>query len=47
MFQETLQFKEVIIICYSRQNIIRINGKVPPLITWHILRKLWTRYLLL
>jgi hypothetical protein len=38
MFQEALQFKDVIIYCYSRQNIVRINGGVPPLLTWHIFK---------
>jgi hypothetical protein len=33
-----LQFKDVIILCYSRQNIVRINGKVPPLLIWNILK---------
>jgi hypothetical protein len=36
MFQEALQFKNVIIFCYNMQNTIRINGKVPPIFTWHI-----------
>jgi hypothetical protein len=36
MFQEALQFKDVIIFCYSRQNSFRISGRVPPLFTWHI-----------
>ncbi len=36
MFQEALQFKVVIILYYSRQNIVRISGRVPPLLTWHI-----------
>jgi hypothetical protein len=36
MFQEALQFKNDIIFCYNMQNTIRINGKVPPIFTWHI-----------
>jgi hypothetical protein len=36
MFQEALQFKDLIILCYSRQNIVRRSGKVPPLLSWHI-----------
>jgi hypothetical protein len=36
MFQEALQFKDVIILCYSKQNTIKISGKVPPLFSWHI-----------
>ncbi len=38
MFQETLQFKDDIIFCYSRQNTLRISGRVPPLLTWHIFK---------
>jgi hypothetical protein len=38
MFQEVLQFKDVIIICYSKQNIVRISGRVPPLLVWHIFK---------
>jgi hypothetical protein len=40
MFQHALQFKDVIIICYNRKNIIRSIGKVPPLFTWHIKKKI-------
>jgi hypothetical protein len=36
MFQEALQFKDVIIFCYSRQNIVKISERVPPFFTWHI-----------
>jgi hypothetical protein len=36
MFQEALEFKDAIILCYNKQNIFRINGKVPPFLTWHI-----------
>jgi hypothetical protein len=36
MFQEVVQFKAVIILCYIKQNTIKINGKVPPFLTWHI-----------
>ncbi len=36
MFQEALQFKDVIILCYNKQNIVRLCGKVLPLLTWHI-----------
>jgi hypothetical protein len=38
MFQEVVQFKEVIILCYIKQNTIKINGKVPPFFTWHIFK---------
>jgi hypothetical protein len=37
MFQEALQFKDVIIFYYNKQKcIIKINGRTPPLLTWHI-----------
>jgi hypothetical protein len=37
MFQEALHFKDVIsILCYNRQNIIKVNGKVPTLLALHI-----------
>ncbi len=34
MFQEALQFKDVIILYYNRHNIVRICGRVPPFLTW-------------
>jgi len=36
MFQEVLQFKDVTIFCCSKQNIVRISGRVPPLLIWLI-----------
>jgi hypothetical protein len=36
MFQEALQFKDIIILCYNRHNIIRISGKMPFFFTWDI-----------
>jgi hypothetical protein len=36
MFQEALQFEDVIILCYRRQNIVKISGRMPPFLTWHI-----------
>jgi hypothetical protein len=36
IFQEALQFKNVISFCYNKQNVIKINGRVPPNFTWHI-----------
>ncbi len=36
MFQEALQFKDVIIFYYKGQNIVKISWKVWPLLTWHI-----------
>jgi hypothetical protein len=38
MFQQALQFKNVIVLCYNMHNVIKINGKVPPLFTWDILQ---------
>ncbi len=38
MFQKALKFKDVIILCYNRQNIVKINERVPPLFTWHIFK---------
>ncbi len=34
MFQEVLQFKHVFILCDNKHNIMRISGKVSPLLTW-------------
>jgi hypothetical protein len=36
MFHKALQFKNVIIICYRKQNTVKINGIVPHLFIWHI-----------
>jgi hypothetical protein len=36
MFQEALQFKDVIILCYSRQNTVKISGRMLPFLTWYI-----------
>ncbi len=36
MFQEALQFKDAIILYYIKENIVKIIGKVPLLLTWHI-----------
>jgi len=36
IFQEALQFKNSISFCYNKKNVIKINGKVPPIFTWHI-----------
>ncbi len=36
MFQEALQFKDVIILYYKGKNIVKISWKVQPLLTWHI-----------
>jgi hypothetical protein len=35
-FQEALQFKDSIILCYNMQNNVKISGRVPPLLTWQI-----------
>jgi hypothetical protein len=36
MFQKALQFKDAIILCYIKENIVKIIRRVPPLLTWHI-----------
>jgi hypothetical protein len=36
MFQEALQVKGDVILCYNRYNIVKIRGRVLPLLTWHI-----------
>jgi hypothetical protein len=36
MFQEALQFCFVIVLCYRKQNAMRVIGRVPPPLTWHI-----------
>jgi hypothetical protein len=33
-FQEVLQFKNVIMLCYSKQSSVRMITKVPPPLTW-------------
>lgn len=33
IFQEALQLKNVISFCYNKQNVIKINGRVPPIFT--------------
>jgi hypothetical protein len=38
MFQKALKFKNDIIFYYTMQNTIKISGRVPPLLTWHILK---------
>jgi len=38
MFQKALQFKDIIVLYYNRQNIIGISGKGWPFFTWHILK---------
>jgi len=36
LFQEALQFKATIILCYNQQTIMKVIGRVPPPLTWHI-----------
>jgi hypothetical protein len=38
MFQEALQFKDAIILCYNKQNTIKISDSVSSFLTWHILK---------
>ncbi len=39
MFQEDLQFKDAIILCYIKENIVKIIRRVPTFLTWHISQK--------
>jgi hypothetical protein len=36
MFQKVLKFKDVIILCYNKHNIVKISGRVLPFLTWDI-----------
>jgi hypothetical protein len=36
MFQEALQFKATIVLCYSSQTTMRVINHVPPPLIWHI-----------
>jgi hypothetical protein len=36
LFQKALQFKATIVLCYSRQIVVRVSGHVRPPLTWHI-----------
>jgi len=36
LFQKALQFRVVIVLCYSQQTVVRVIGHVPPTLTWHI-----------
>jgi hypothetical protein len=36
MFQEALQFRSTIVLCYNKQIVMRIIGQMPPLLIWHI-----------
>ncbi len=36
MFQEALQFKSAIVLCYSQQIVVKITDCVPRPLTWHI-----------
>jgi hypothetical protein len=47
MFQEALQFKNVIIFCYNRQNTIRISRRVSHLLTQHIFQIIMNFFLML
>jgi hypothetical protein len=38
IFLKALQFKDVFIFYYNRQNVIKISEKVSLFITWHILK---------
>jgi len=36
LFQEALQFKATIFLCYSQQTVVRVTSGVPPPLIWHI-----------
>ncbi len=36
LFQKVLQFKDVIMHCYSKQSLMKMITRVPPPLTWHI-----------
>jgi len=36
MFQETLQFWEIIVLPHNKQIIVKLIGCMPPHLTWHI-----------
>jgi hypothetical protein len=36
LFQEALQFRVVIVLCYNQQTRVRVTSHVPPPLTWHI-----------
>ncbi len=36
LFQEALQFRATIVLCYSQQIVVKVTGHVPPPLNWHI-----------
>jgi hypothetical protein len=40
LFQEALQFRAIIFLCYSQQTAMKVISCVPPLLTWHISQKI-------
>jgi len=36
MFQEALQFCFTIVLCFSKQIVVKVTSRMPPLLTWHI-----------
>jgi hypothetical protein len=36
MFQQALQFKDIIIFYYNKKNTTIISERMPPFLTWHI-----------
>jgi hypothetical protein len=36
LFQEALQFRATIVLCYNRQTTVRVTSLVLPPLTWHI-----------
>jgi hypothetical protein len=36
MFQEALQFHSLIFFCYSKHIVVKVIGRMPPLLIWQI-----------
>ncbi len=35
LFHENWRINEAIILCYNRENFVKMSAKVPPFLTWH------------
>jgi hypothetical protein len=35
IFQEALQFRSIIVLCYSKQTTMRVSSQVPPPLNWN------------
>jgi hypothetical protein len=36
MFQEPLQFRSTIVLCYNKQIVMKVTSRMPSPLTWHI-----------